>query len=31
MNLRIPFVPSMLYAATTSESVAIYPRSNVAQ
>jgi hypothetical protein len=31
MNLRIPFVPSILYSANTSESVAVYPRSKVAQ
>ena len=31
MNLKIPFAPSMLYPANTSESVAVQPRSKVAQ
>jgi hypothetical protein len=31
MNLRILFVPSMLNASNTNESVAVYPRSKVAR
>jgi hypothetical protein len=31
VNLRIPIVPSMLYAVNKSESVGVYRRSWVAQ